>query len=99
MAGDRPRPPATSATERVRRFAFGFTNLPLSWWELFKRTAKEFMADNGTGLAAQLAYYFFFSLFPAVLVGIAESFTTLVFDFGCLMLAWLCVAVGQWRRP
>ena len=36
---------------------------------------------------------------PAVLVGIAESFTTLVFDFGCLMLAWICVAVGQWRRP
>ena len=29
------------------------------------------MADNGLGLAAQLAYYFFFSLFPAVLVGIA----------------------------
>ena len=36
---------------------------------------------------------------PAVLVGIAESLVTLVFDFGCLMLAWICVAVGQWRRP
>jgi membrane protein len=71
MAGDRGRSPAATATERVRRFAFGFTNLPLSWWELLKRTAKEFMADNGMGLAAQLAYYFFFSLFPAVLVGIA----------------------------
>ena len=36
---------------------------------------------------------------PAVLVGIAEALTTIVFDFGCLMLAWLCVAIGMWRRP
>ena len=55
----------------MRRFAFGFTNLPIGWWELLSRTVKEFVADNGLGLAAQLAYYFFFSLFPAVLVGIA----------------------------
>ena len=34
-----------------------------------------------------------------VLVGLAESLSTLVFDFGCLMLAWICVAIGQWRRP
>jgi membrane protein len=71
VADGRDRSPATSASERVRRFAFGFTNLPLGWWELLSRTAKEFVADNGLGLAAQLAYYFFFSLFPAVLVGIA----------------------------
>ena len=51
--------------------SFGFTRLPLTWRELLTRTAKEFVADNGLGLAAQLAYYFFFSLFPAVLVGIA----------------------------
>ena len=50
---------------------FGFAGLPLSWRELLTRTAKEFVADNGLGLAAQLAYYFFFALFPAVLVGIA----------------------------
>jgi len=55
----------------VRRFAFGFANLPLGWWALLTRTVKEFVADNGLGLAAQLAYYFFFSLFPAVLVGLA----------------------------
>jgi len=36
---------------------------------------------------------------PAVLVGVAEALTTIVFDFGCLMLAWVCVAVGLWRRP
>ena len=36
---------------------------------------------------------------PSVLVGLAESLTTIVFDFGCLMLAWICVAIGLWRRP
>jgi membrane protein len=71
VADGRGRSPATSAGARVRRFAFGFTNLPLGWWELLSRTVKEFVAGNGLGLAAQLAYYFFFSLFPAVLVGLA----------------------------
>jgi membrane protein len=71
VADRRGPSPATSAGERVRRFAFGFANLPLGWSELLSRTAKEFVADNGLGLAAQLAYYFFFSLFPAVLVGLA----------------------------
>jgi membrane protein len=51
--------------------SFGFTELPLSWRELVTRTVKDFVADNGLGLAAQLAYYFFFALFPAILVGIA----------------------------
>jgi membrane protein len=51
--------------------SFGFARLPLTWRELLTRTGKEFVADNGLGLAAQLAYYFFFSLFPAILVGIA----------------------------
>lgn len=32
-------------------------------------------------------------------IGIAESLVALFFGFGCLMLAWLCVAVGLWRRP
>ena len=36
---------------------------------------------------------------PAVLVGVAEALTTIVFDFGCLTLAWVCVAIGLWRRP
>jgi hypothetical protein len=42
--------------------SFGFTRLPLTGRELVTRTLKEFVADNGLGLAAQLAYYFF--LFP-----------------------------------
>jgi membrane protein len=39
----------------------------LSWSELLKRTWRETQADNGFGLAAQLAYYFFLALFPALL--------------------------------
>lgn len=41
--------------------------VPLSWGELLKRTAGEVIADNCLGLAAQLAYYFFLALFPALL--------------------------------
>jgi membrane protein len=43
----------------------------LSWPELLKRTYKETMADNGLGLAAQLAYYFLLALFPTILCVIA----------------------------
>ena len=43
----------------------------LKWPELLKRTVKETQADNGLGLAAQLAYYFFLALFPALLFMIA----------------------------
>jgi membrane protein len=41
--------------------------VPLSWRELLRRTAGEVLADNCLGLAAQLAYYFFLALFPALL--------------------------------
>jgi membrane protein len=43
----------------------------LGWGELAKRTANETQADNGFGLAAQLAYYFFLALFPALLFVLA----------------------------
>jgi membrane protein len=42
-------------------------DIPLAWGELLKRTAKEVSEDDCLGLAAQLAYYFFLALFPAVL--------------------------------
>jgi membrane protein len=45
--------------------------VPLSWGQLAKRTASEVMADNCFGLAAQLAYYFFLALFPALLFLVA----------------------------
>src|SRR5688500_9830473 len=44
---------------------------PISTGELIKRTLRETQGDNGLGLAAQLAYYFFLALFPALLFFIA----------------------------
>jgi membrane protein len=46
---------------------FATFDVPLGWGELLKRTAKETSEDDCFGLAAQLAYYFFLALFPAVL--------------------------------
>jgi membrane protein len=43
----------------------------LTWPELVKRTYKETVADDGLGLAAQLAYYFLLALFPTILCVIA----------------------------
>jgi membrane protein len=45
--------------------------VPLTWPEILKRTAVEVRADNCLGLAAQLAYYFFLALFPALLFLVA----------------------------
>jgi membrane protein len=45
--------------------------IPIGWGELIKRTAREVIADNCLNLAAQLAYYFFLALFPALLVLVA----------------------------
>lgn len=43
--------------------------VPLSWKALLRQTFDEaFFKDNCLGMAAQLAYYFFFALFPALLV-------------------------------
>ena len=63
--------------------------VPLTWTEILKRTAVEVMADNCLGLAAQLAYYFFLALFPALLFlvavisfmpvsGLLEAITTML---------------------
>ncbi len=43
----------------------------IGWGQLFKRTLKETVADNCFGMAAQLAYYFFLSLFPTLLIVVA----------------------------
>jgi membrane protein len=45
--------------------------IPISWTELAARTYREVLADNCLGLAAQLAYYFFLALFPALLFLVA----------------------------
>jgi membrane protein len=43
----------------------------LGWGTIFKRTGKEMFVDGCFGMAAQLAYYFFLSLFPALLIAVA----------------------------
>jgi membrane protein len=43
----------------------------LSWSELTKRTVKDSIQDDVAGIAAQLSYYFFLSLFPALLFLVA----------------------------
>src|SRR5437773_1245125 len=45
--------------------------IPISWTDLAKRTASEVMAANCLGLAAELAFYFFLALFPALLFLVA----------------------------
>ena len=44
---------------------------PIGWPELLRRTVKDSLADDALGLAAQLAYYFFLSLFPTLLALVA----------------------------
>jgi membrane protein len=53
-------------------FLLASLKVPLTWREVFKRTFHEALwKDNCVGLAAELAYYFFFALFPALLFLIA----------------------------
>ncbi len=50
---------------------FAYFEMAIGWGELLKRTYNDSMADDAMGLAAQLAYYFFLALFPAILCVIA----------------------------
>jgi membrane protein len=67
------------AVPLLRAFSMGPMDrlkVPLSYWEIIKRTAREAVDDDITSLAAQQAYYYFFALFPALLalVSIASFF-------------------------
>ena len=53
------------------RSMFLYFEKELSWTELARRTVKDSIQDDVAGLAAQLAYYFFLSLFPALLFLVA----------------------------
>jgi membrane protein len=66
------------------------TDLPKrSWWEILKRTVREFQDDNLTDWAAALTYYGVMSLFPMLIalvavlgiVGQSGSITTLLDSF------------------
>lgn len=50
---------------------FAYFETTIGWRELLKRTYHDTLEDDGLGLAAQLAYYFFLALFPAILCVIA----------------------------
>jgi membrane protein len=53
-------------------FMLAFMQVPISWAEILRRTFTEaFSKDNCLGMAAQLAYYFLFALFPTLLVMMA----------------------------
>jgi membrane protein len=54
-------------------FLLAYLRVPLSWGEIVRRTVRESINDNCLGMAAQLAYYFFFGLFPALLFLIAVA--------------------------
>ena len=66
-----------------------YLNVPLSWGEILRRTVRESINDNCPGMAAQLAYYFFFALFPALLFvfAVASDFPveTLIDDMFAMM--------------
>lgn len=53
-----------------------------SWAELSKRTLKDAIQDDAAGISAQLAYYFFLALFPALLflVALASFFPLYSFN-------------------
>lgn len=48
---------------------------------------------RGIGVADTLAFT------RVSAIGLAESLVPVFFGFGCLTVAWLCVALGLWRRP
>jgi membrane protein len=75
-SGKRRVIPRTGLKLATREGMFANLKLPLSWWDLIKRTANEAMKDDVPNLAAQQAYYFFFALFPALLtlISIASFF-------------------------
>src|SRR6185436_3087030 len=67
-ADGRRGPPAARHPHRLMLRAF---QIPIGWGDLARRTAREVVADNCLNLAAQLAYYFFLALFPALLFLVA----------------------------
>jgi membrane protein len=65
-------------------FLLAYLHVPLTWKEILRRTVRESLSDDVLGLSAQLAYYVFFALFPALLflIALASYFpiTTLIDD-------------------
>jgi Virulence factor BrkB len=47
--------------------------VPIGWKQILRRTSVEIYRGNCCGWAAQLAYYFFFALFPALLLVVSVA--------------------------
>ncbi len=54
-------------------FMLAHLKVPLTWGQIFQRTIKDAIGDNVLGMAAQLSYFFFFALFPALLFLLAVA--------------------------
>lgn len=50
---------------------FCYFRFPVGWFEILKRTVRGAIDDDCLGLAAQLAFFFFLALFPALIFGVA----------------------------
>jgi membrane protein len=75
---------------------FAQFRLPIGWAELLKRTYREFFDDNCLGLAAQLAFYFFLALFPALLFLVSLiGFLEVKNAFAALLSGLGAIAPGQ----
>jgi membrane protein len=81
--------------------------VPLAWSELARRTWRDAREDDVLGLSAQLSYYFFLALFPAILflLAVASFFplTNLIDDvdraFGALVSPQVLALIqDQMRR-
>jgi len=64
-------------------FRRGVLAIPVSWTELARRTWRGSVDDDVPGLAAQLSYFFFLALFPAIL----------------FLLAWCCSGFTSQALP
>lgn len=60
---------SSAATDGVigRAHLFAHFRVPIGWRELARRTIADTLEDDCPGLAAQLAFYFFLAVFPALL--------------------------------
>jgi membrane protein len=77
-------------------FLLGRFRVPLTWAEILRRTFVDaIFKHNCFGMAAQLAYYFFFSLFPALLfvIAIASYFPV------ATLIDEIIAALGQFAPP
>jgi membrane protein len=69
--------------------------VPVGWGEILTRTVKEAYEDNCLGMAAQLAYYFFLALFPALLFLVALASFFPVQD----LMTSIVGTLGQFAPP